>query len=756
MSQLLRFISLYFLIFVSVCPHLLGQCPNKGFINGSFSITGSGGGITVDGDGDDQTTASNNTVLRICEGESLVLSKTAATTGTVGGVNYWLINEERYNSGAYTFPSSSSTSFANYDPSLGSTNTQVTLKAANLPDATSASPYKYSGPGRYLLIQKDQSYAGGTPDNYYACQVIEIVSPTITKPNFTATSCIDGSVVVSLPADASNNIFYNYKVDYNNTVNNQTTSTVSPNNPTYDYNFSAIFLASTTVNETFRVSVTGQTLTGGCVNATDSKTIIAKVVKKPRAGLIVGQATDGTYEVEFVAEKDVKREVFVREANNGYNYATPFANFISGDPDTRGYEKQIYTVSDPTKQYCFIARAIEKNTSCPIGNVINADVEACTTTLNISAGDRKNMLTWSPFVTGMRGGTYQNYWVFREGTELPIATIPSIGTTTYTDSDPSLVCGNIYKYTVTTVYGSQSKSSPKEIKFQQTTASAALDKVFVSVSDDNSYVTIDGSLSTTIPSGGSPKYHYYRTRPIGSATEYNDDELFFKDIAVNTSKEQYCYYMTWNDGACLESEKSKEVCTILLKRNGNLLTWTSDSPMAEPKGDYNVDHAPSPDGFVGGSSTLPFTTGTSTDFDLENNIPPSDGIDFYLRVNVQSATGTGAKSYSNHIHYERPVMILLPQIFTPDANAINETFEVQGRHIRKTKMWIYDRWGSPIYYQESENKEDSTTGLWKDTGWDGTLNSGLKAAQGNYVYKVEIEDAMGKKTIKSGALNLTY
>lgn len=740
---------------MSVRSHSFGQCPNKGFINGTFSITGSGGGIKVDGDGDDQPAASNNTVLRICEGESIVLSKTAATTGTVGGVNYWLINEERYYSGAYTFPSSSSTSFANYDPSLGSTKTQVTLNVANLPDDNSPSPYKYKGAGRYLLIQKDQSYAGGTPDNYYACQVIEIISPTITKPNFTATSCIDGSVVVSLPADASKNIFYKYRVDYKNTASNQTTSVVSSDNPTYAYNFSPISLASTTVNETFQISVTGQTLTGGCVNATDSKTIIANVVKKPRAGLIAGQATDGTYEVEFVAEKDVKREVFMREANNSYNYATPFANFVSGEPDTRGYEKQMYTVPNPLKQYCFIARAVEKNASCPTGSVINSDVEACTTTMNVTPGDRKNVLTWSPFVTGMKGGTYQNYWVFREGTELPIATIPSIGTTTYTDSDPSLVCGNVYKYIVTTVYGAQSKSSPKQVKFGQTTASVALDKVFVSVSDDNSYVTIDGSLSTTIPTGGTPKYHYYRTSPSSVATEYKDDELFFKDYAVNTSKEQYCYYMTWNDGACLESEKSKEVCTILLKRNDNLLEWTSDSPMAEPKGDYNVDHAPNPDGLVAGSTTLPFATGTNTSFDL-TKIPQSDGIDFYLRVNVQSATGTGAKSYSNRIHYERPVIILLPQIFTPDANALNETFEVQGLHIRKTKMWIYDRWGSPIYYQESENKEDSTTGLWKDTGWDGTLNSGLKAAQGNYVYKVEIEDAMGKKTIKSGALNLTY
>lgn len=761
MSQLLRFISLSFLIFVSFLSY--GQCPDKGFTPGQFSITGTTGGISVNGDGDGLATSANNTVLRICEGESIVLAKTAATVGTVGGVNYWLVDEGLFNSATYGFPSSPATSFANYDPSLGATSTQITLNTANLPGFSSPSPYKYNGPGRYLLIQKDQSYIGGTPDNYYACQVIEIISPTITKPNFTLSRCIDGSAVVSLPTDASNNVFYNYDIVYKDKATGGAFPSSTGLVTSYPKHITQ-FISSTTKN--YEITVTGQTQTGGCVGATGSpQDITVKKASNPKAGLITGQATNGTYEIEFVAEAGVKREVFIREASgaSSYNFSsTPFTNFVSVSANSTlipGFEKMptLATVPNPDKQYCFMARAAEANTLCPTTtSPVTSDVETCTTTLKAVSGDKKNSLTWSPFVTGMLGGTFLSYKIYREGTNAPIKTITVAGTTSYDDDDASsLVCGTKYNYKVVTDYGAVSTSSPIEVEFKQTTAPVALNKVFVSVSDDNTYVTIDGSLSTTLPTGGSPKYHFFRTKP--TVTEFVDGNSSFQDFNVNTAKEQYCYQMTWNEGACIQSTKSNEVCTILLKKNGTNLEWTPESPMVVAKGGYEIEHAPDPNsGFISSSSFFPYTAGPNTMFDL-TSIPSSAGLDFYLRIGVRPATGLGAISYSNRIHYERPIVVLVPQIFTPDGNSLNETFDIQGRYIRKTKMWIYDRWGSPIYYKETDTDQtDSATGLWIDTGWDGTLSNGQKAPQGNYVYKVEIEDSVGKISIKSGALILAY
>ena len=768
MSQLVRYTSLFLLILVSVQSHSFGQCPDRGFTNGKFSITGAAGAlasITVDGDGNAQTTASNNSALRICEGESIVLAKTSPTIGTVGGVHYWLINEALYNAATYTFPSNLITSFANYDPSSGATNTQVILNAANLPDASSPSPYKYTGPGRYLLIQKDQSYSGGTPDNYYACQVIEIVSPTITKPNFTAASCIDGSVVVSLPTDAARNIFYNYKVTYKNTATGNVESTAnSSNNPTYEYKFPASPLASTS-SKNIEVAVTGQTQTGGCANATTTQTITVKSASKPKAGLITGQATNGSYDVEFIAEAGVKREVFIREIPSSYNFSsTSFANFVSGTPNTSGYESKTYTVPNPNKQYCFIARAVDNSTLCPIGNAVTADVEACTTTLKITAGDKKNQLTWSPFVTGMLGGVFQSYEIYREGTAFPIKKITVAGTTSYDDDDASLVCGTTYKYTVKTIYGSQSNSSPVEVEFKQTTKSDSYDRIYTTVSEDNSTVTlIPSNASGSKPPIDAVINIYRKEFNSGTYSKYvvaSQDKLNgvffsdFKDEQVETTKKQYCYYVTWELGLCGESKPSAEVCTILLKKTGENLTWTPENPMSVPIGQYNVTNAKDPNsGFIAPGD---FALTSSTNFSLLS-IPESRGQEFWIRIEVGNANGTkNPVSYSNYIHYERPLAILLPQIFTPDGNAINETFDIQGKHIRKTKMWIYDRWGSPIFYKEAENKEDVTTGLWIDTGWDGTLSNGQKAPQGNYVYKVEIEDSVGKVSIKTGSFILTY
>lgn len=742
MSQLVRYTSLFLLILVSVQSHSFGQCPaklgNTNIVAGGFSITGITGSKTVLGE--------DNTSLVLCEGESIILTKGLSGT-TNGNVYYWLMNAS-----AATFPINPITASISYDPSTAPSGVQVKVDASGF----SSFPYSYNGSGDYILIQKHQSIDNttGTVQSYYDCKVLKIISPTITKPNFTLSSCIDGSAVVSLPVDANNNIFYDYNVVYKDKATGGAFASSTGSVISYPKNITQ-FISSTSKN--YEITVTGKTQTGGCVGASTTKDITIKKASKPKAGLIIGQATNGTYEVEFIAEKGIKREVFIREANANYDYAVPFSNFISGDPTTRDREIKIYTVPDATKQYCFIARAVESNSECPlIGTEVVADEEACTTTLTITQGDKKNKLTWSPFVTGMLGGSFQAYDIYREGTVLPIKRITVAGTTSYDDDDASLVCGTKYKYTVRTVYGAQSISSPVEVEFKQTTAPAALDKVFVSVSDDNSFVTIDGSTSTNLPTTGSPKFHYYRTNPIASATQYLDGASSFKDTQVNTTKEQYCYYMTWNEGACIESSPSNTVCTILLKKIGENLTWTPETPMSMPKGPYNIDYAPDPNsGFTASSPTFPFDAGTTTSYDL-TSIPTIDGQEFYLRIVVSPSNGSGATSYSNYIYYDRPTALLLPQIFTPNNDAVNETFDIQGRFIRKTKMWIYDRWGSPIFYKEENSDKTDATGKWVDTGWDGTLTNGQKAPEGTYVYKIQIEDSNGRTNTKSGALIVAY
>jgi gliding motility-associated-like protein len=768
MSQFVRYTSLFLLILVSVLPHSFGQCPafntnatidNINTFAGEFDIIGfSGGMIHVLGNQDPSE-------LKICEGETITLKNSRPSTDPNAPLDYYLIHAESYANNQQVYPTNTSTftPTASYNPTTNSNSGTAYTFTAN------SFGYNYKGNGvsdTYYLIQKSSRYEPtlGQEKVNFSCKVLKIISPTITKPNFTLASCIDGSAVVSLPVDANNNIFYDYNVVYKDKATGGAFASSTGSVISYPKNITQ-FISSTSKN--YEITVTGKTQTGGCVGASTTKDITIKKASQPKAGLIIGQATNGTYEVEFIAEKGIKREVFIREANANYNYAVPFSNFISGDPTTRDREIKIYTVPDATKQYCFIARAVESNSECPlIGTEVVADEEACTTTLTITQGDKKNKLTWSPFVTGMLGGSFQAYDIYREGTVLPIKRITAAGTTSYDDDDASLVCGTTYKYTVVTNYGATSTSKQKDVTFNQTTKASSYDMIYATVSEDNSTVTLTPSNANGSKPPIDAVINIYRKEfNSGTFSKYvveSQDKIKgiffseFEDKQVETTKKQYCYYVTWELGLCGESKPSAEVCTILLKKTGEDLTWTPETPMSKPKGDYNIDYAKDPNsGFLASSPTFPFNAGTTTSYDL-TSIPNIDGQEFYLRIGVRPSSGTGPVSYSNYIYYKRPLAVLLPQIFTPDGNAMNETFDIQGKHIRKTKMWIYDRWGSPIFYKEAENKEDVATGLWIDTGWDGKLSSGQKAPQGNYVYKVEIEDSVGKVSIKTGSFILTY
>jgi gliding motility-associated-like protein len=98
-----------------------------------------------------------------------------------------------------------------------------------------------------------------------------------------------------------------------------------------------------------------------------------------------------------------------------------------------------------------------------------------------------------------------------------------------------------------------------------------------------------------------------------------------------------------------------------------------------------------------------------------------------------------------------------PQIFTPNGDNQNDKFIVRGKFIKKLKMSIYDRWGNIIFYDEMDgypigNNQDESTVI----GWDGVMSNGNKAIEGNYAFKIEVEDTIGQVTTKQGALLLAY
>lgn len=78
----------------------------------------------------------------------------------------------------------------------------------------------------------------------------------------------------------------------------------------------------------------------------------------------------------------------------------------------------------------------------------------------------------------------------------------------------------------------------------------------------------------------------------------------------------------------------------------------------------------------------------------------------------------------------------IPNAFTPDnQDGLNDVFTGNGIGIAKYEMWVFDRWGSSIYYSDNIRK-----------GWNGKVQSKEKdCPQDVYIWKVKLVDVLGKK-----------
>jgi len=72
--------------------------------------------------------------------------------------------------------------------------------------------------------------------------------------------------------------------------------------------------------------------------------------------------------------------------------------------------------------------------------------------------------------------------------------------------------------------------------------------------------------------------------------------------------------------------------------------------------------------------------------------------------------------------------LMVPNVFTPNDDGINDKFNVFGANLEKIEGMIFNRWGQKLY-------------LWRNPkeGWDGTTNNGLDVSEGTYFYIIKAE-----------------
>jgi gliding motility-associated-like protein len=85
----------------------------------------------------------------------------------------------------------------------------------------------------------------------------------------------------------------------------------------------------------------------------------------------------------------------------------------------------------------------------------------------------------------------------------------------------------------------------------------------------------------------------------------------------------------------------------------------------------------------------------------------------------------------------------IPNVFTPNGDALNDTFFPKFRFVRNLQLQVMNLWGELIYRSQGQ----------EDAGWDGFV-SGQKASEGVYVYTLRYQVPDGRTITSSSTFFL--
>ncbi len=211
----------------------------------------------------------------------------------------------------------------------------------------------------------------------------------------------------------------------------------------------------------------------------------------------------------------------------------------------------------------------------------------------------------------------------------------------------------------------------------------------------------------------------------------NQNDTSFRDSAVNVHGLSYCYKVIVRNQCGLESRDSSYGCSILLKGNSvpfeHHLSWNPYKEWKAGVNKYEIlrrdpSRADSVVGVVNGG--VHKFTDDKLDYDW--------GIYWYSVTGFEGIGGKGAKSVSNEIELIQAPLVYVPNGFTPNADGVNDSFNIVPVFVKDYKVKIYNRWGQFIW--ESNNKKFLWNAVYKNrdpfdnvfiwqidyTGWDGS------------------------------------
>ena len=235
-----------------------------------------------------------------------------------------------------------------------------------------------------------------------------------------------------------------------------------------------------------------------------------------------------------------------------------------------------------------------------------------------------------------------------------------------------------------------------------------------------------GSISGITVTSGQPSYTYVWNDAFGTIVGTGSPNL------INIGGGVYSLTITDANGCSTVAGPFTITTTV-----GVTAAFTSSLITGEPP--LTVDFT---NGSIGAVNYLwQFGTGDTSTFTNPSYVFIPLG-DFTVCLIANNAFGCYDTACSVIDIYLNSIFII-PNIFTPNDDNINDVFTVQCIGLLKLDAEIYNRWGQKQFEWHTVNG-----------GWDGRSASGVPASDGTYYYIITAKGIDGKEYSKQGAFSL--
>ncbi len=361
-----------------------------------------------------------------------------------------------------------------------------------------------------------------------------------------------------------------------------------------------------------------------------------------------------------------------------------------------------------------------------------------TLVLSVASLNNVNSLTWQA------AGPVTGYTVLRDGA--PLTTLPA-SATSYVDA--AVACGTRYTYRLQATVAGGSQSVSADVPVQTLSGLPPPQPRLNASFDFANRLTLTAILPSGVAQPASSQLLFSRQGGPGdldfAAVTLATDTLRDPATLAALLAAPPCYTARVLDVCGNTSAASPPACPSLLTVAAadpdgltTQLSWSAFRGPGSPAvaASYRVLT-------LAADGTVLATSGALTGLTYLDPAPPTDRQILRYRVQVSGAgLPAGTVSYSNVASLTRRTLLLVPNVFTPNGDGLNDVLELKGRYLNGFSFVIINRDGQEVFRATDRSQT-----------WDGTIK-GHAPVNAAYVWRFSLRDEAGQDFIQTGTVTI--